>query len=164
MFDVTLRGRRPWFGEPISRPVVFTAHSTDIEVETSATFVQRARIPRGLVTALILGAIIALWALIFLVVISSIRSGGDPAKAVAKDHQLFHGAENIQLNLIRGTVAGTVTASTTGDGIPKVTVEAFRVKQFPIVLGQRLRRCRRKRSSRWHRVAPTRTAVTNCAR
>ncbi len=139
--DVDLRGRRPLFGESATRPVVVRARSGDRTVERNVTFIQKPWIPRGAATALILAAIVALWAVIFLWVVSAVRAGGDPPKAVPVDMidgqpEIMVGAENIELSLIRGTVEGTVTASTNGDGIPSVTVEAFRIKRFPIVPGE----------------------------
>ena len=132
--EIELRGRRPWFGEPAVRLLTVEARSGDVVVERPLTFSQRPRIPRGVLTALVLAAIITLWVLIFVYAIGALRAGGDPPKAVAGE--IATGAENIELALIRGTVAGSVSASTTGEGIPSVTVEAFRIKQFPNVPGE----------------------------
>lgn len=131
--EIELGGKRPWFGEPATRLLTVRARTGDVVVERPLTFTQRPRVPRGMLTALVLAAIIALWVLIFVFAIASLRAGGDPAKAIPDDFGT--GAENIELSLIRGTVTGSVTASTTGEGIAGVTVEAFRVKQFPVVPG-----------------------------
>ncbi|MCB0968410.1 MAG: carboxypeptidase regulatory-like domain-containing protein [Ilumatobacter sp.] len=141
LVEIDLRGRRPLFGEYATRPVIVRARTGDRVVERNVTFIQKPRIPRGAGTALILAAIVALWAVIFLWVVSAIRSGGDPPKAVPIEEvdgqpEILVGAANIELSLIRGTVEGTVTASTNGDGIPSVTVEAFRIKTFPKVPGE----------------------------
>lgn len=123
--EIVLRGKRAWFGDPISRTVVVTARVGDVEVEQRATFRQRPRIPRGLLTALTLASIVLLWAFIFLFVITELRRTEPPAKAVSTDR--LNGAENIPLLRIAATVEGTVTASTTGAGVPRITVEALRV-------------------------------------
>jgi hypothetical protein len=125
LVDIRLRGPRPWFGEPRSRTITVTARADDISVEQIGTFRQKARIPRGVLTALILAMIVLLWALIFLFVISGLQRRDPPAKAVGTG--FITGLDNIPLLAVAATAEGTVTASTTGDGIARITVEAFRI-------------------------------------
>ncbi len=125
---IQMRGPRPWFGQAPIRTIVVTAIHDDVEVEELATFTQKPRIARGVVTALILAGIVALWATIFLLVVAALGSGDDPAKATATDFNTG-GAANVALAAIAGTTEGQVFASTTGEGIPRITVEAFRVRQ-----------------------------------
>lgn len=123
--DVQMRGKRPWFGDPISRTVMITARVDDLVVEEIGTFRQKPKVPRGLLTALILAGIVLLWALIFWFVVTELRNTEDPAKAVGAG--FLTGPENIPLSRVAGTFEGTVTASTTGEGIPKITVAAMRI-------------------------------------
>jgi hypothetical protein len=123
--EIELRGKRPWFGDPVTRTVIVTARVGDVAVEELVTFRQRAKIPRGLLTALILASIVLLWALIFLFVITELRRTEDPAKAVGA--AFLTGPDNIPLARVAAGVEGTVTASTTGAGIARITVEALRV-------------------------------------
>ena len=125
ILPIVLHGPRPWFGQPAARQIHITAQADDTVVERIATFNQKPRIPRGLLTALMLAGIILLWAFIFLWVISEMRNSEPPAKAVATD--ILTGPANIPLAAIAGTFEGTVTASTTGEGLPRITVEALRV-------------------------------------
>ena len=125
LIDVVMRGPRPWFGEPQIRSIQITATTGEVVVERMATFRQKARIPRGLITALILASIVVLWALIFLFVVSELRRGEPAAKAVGT--HFVSGPDNIPLTAVAATVGGTVTASTTGDGVPRITVVALRV-------------------------------------
>ncbi|MEX2628247.1 MAG: carboxypeptidase-like regulatory domain-containing protein [Ilumatobacteraceae bacterium] len=125
---IEVHGPRPWFGQAPVRTISITAVCGDIEVEELATFTQKPRIARGLVTALILAGIILLWATIFLLVVAALSSGDDPAKATATDFETG-GAANVALAAIAGTTEGQVTAATTGEGVPRITVEAFRVRQ-----------------------------------
>lgn len=125
LLDVVMRGPRPWFGDPRIRTIQISATAGDVVVEQIGTLRQKARIPRGLITALILAGIVLLWALIFLFVVSELRRGEPPAKAIGSG--FVSGPENIPLNAVAATVEGTVTASTTGGGIPRITVEALRV-------------------------------------
>ncbi len=124
--DVLLRGPRPWFGEPASRQIQITSTVNDLEIERVATFNRRPRISRGVITMIILALIILLWAVIFLFAINALRSSEPAAKATASAFP--GGEENIPLALIAATVDGAVTAETTGAGVARVTVEAFRVK------------------------------------
>jgi hypothetical protein len=123
---VLLRGPRPWFGQPATRSVVITARSDDVVAEEVATFNQKPRIPRGVLTALVLAGIIALWATIFLLVANALGGDARPAKATATDFA-EGGAPNVPLAAIAGTASGTVTAATTGEGLPRITVQAFRL-------------------------------------
>ena len=63
------------------RQIHITAEIDDLVVEKIATFNQKPRIPRGLLTALMLAGIILLWAFIFLWVISEMRNSEPSAKA-----------------------------------------------------------------------------------
>ena len=80
--DINMRGKRPWFGDPISRTVTISARLDDLVVEEIGTFRQKPKIPRGLLTLLTLAGILLLWALIFLWVINRLGAQEDPAKAV----------------------------------------------------------------------------------
>ncbi len=123
---VYARGQRPWFGHSAARSLEVTAVSPTITLTESARFNQRPRIPRGVVTALILAAIVALWATIFLFVIDMLRSDPAAAKAVPANWN-EGGARDVSLVDIAGTMTGQVTAASTGDGLARVTVEAHRV-------------------------------------
>ncbi len=123
--EIELRGKRPWFGDPVTRTIKVTARTGDVAVEELATFRQRAKIPRGLLTALILASIVLLWAFIFLFVVSELRRTEAPAKAVGTD--FLTGPENIPIARVAATIEGIVSATTTGTGIPRITVEALRV-------------------------------------
>ncbi|MGB0112405.1 MAG: carboxypeptidase-like regulatory domain-containing protein [Ilumatobacteraceae bacterium] len=123
--DITMRGKRPWFGDPVSRSITVTARVDDLVVEEIGTFRQKPKIPRGVLTALILASIILLWALIFLFVVTELRRTEPPAKAVGAG--FMTGPDNIPLSRVAATAEGTVTASTTGQGVPRITVEAMRI-------------------------------------
>lgn len=125
LVDIHMRGRRPWFGQPDAHSVLVTARVDDVEVERTATFNQRPRISRGIITMLILALIIALWALIFLFAINALRQSDPVVKATATSFE--QGQSDIPLALIAASADGTITATTTGDGIARLTVEAYRV-------------------------------------
>ncbi|MBT6443540.1 MAG: hypothetical protein HOK58_00960 [Acidimicrobiaceae bacterium] len=134
--EVGLRSRRPWFGQPVLRPVLIEARSEDFVVEQQATFKQKPRIPQGLMTMLILAGIVLLWALIFLWAIGLLRASDPSSKSMATE--IATGEANIPLVLINGTVGGVVEAASNGDPIPNATVEALRVATEPAVPGEPL--------------------------
>ena len=123
--EIELRGKRPWFGDPVTRTITVTARTGDVAVEELVTFRQWAKIPRGLLTALILASIVLLWAFIFLFVVTELRRTEDPAKAVGTD--FMTGPENIPIARVAATIEGMAIATTTGEGIPRITVEALRL-------------------------------------
>lgn len=120
-------GRRPWFGQSVSRTIHVTAASPTTELQQVATFTQKPRIPRGVLTIAILATIVALWATIFLVVINLLRGENAPTKTVAKNFN-SGGAQTVPLVDVAGSALGTVTADATGQGLPRITVEAYRVR------------------------------------
>jgi len=124
---VHVHGRRPWFGQSTSRTIQITAASPSLALTETARFTQKPRIPRGVVTALILAAIIALWAFIFLFVVQLLRGSDAPAKSVPKNWN-EGGTREVNLADVAGTVSGSVTASTTKDGLARITVEAYRLR------------------------------------
>jgi hypothetical protein len=124
--EITVSGRRPWFGQPAARTVQIGADTPTLQLRGLATFNQKPRIPRGLLTMAMLAGIIGLWAFIFLFGVGLLRGQDDPAKAVAANFN-SGGVQDIPLDAIGGSALGKVTAATTGNGLPRITVEAYRV-------------------------------------
>jgi hypothetical protein len=122
-----VKGPRPWFGSSVTRTVSVAARSVEVDLRAIGTFHQKPRIPRGALTIAILVGIVALWATIFLVVVTALRSQAAPTKTVAAGFN-EGGAQNVSLTGVAAAAAGKVTASTTGKGVERITVEAFRVK------------------------------------
>lgn len=122
---VRMKGPRPWFGSPETRSIAVTATNDEVELQTIATFNQKPRLPRGLVTFLMLAGIITLWALIFILVINAIRSQDSPGKALASTF-VEGGDPSLPIASIGSTAAGTVTSATDGAGIPRIAVLAYR--------------------------------------
>jgi hypothetical protein len=118
-------GPRPWFGQSVARNLQITATSPTIALTETARFTQKPRIPRGVLTTMILAGIIALWAFIFLFVVQLIRGNDAPAKAVPTNWN-EGGAAEVNLADVAGAVTGQVTAATTGEAMARITVEAYR--------------------------------------
>jgi hypothetical protein len=123
--EVWVKGPRPWFGQAVARTVIITAESPAIQLKELATFNQKPRIPRGVLTFAILAAIVALWATIFLAGADLLRADDKPTKAVPDN--FMTGVQDVPLEAVAGTLLGKVTAESTGEGVARVTVEARRV-------------------------------------
>jgi hypothetical protein len=132
---VLAHGKRPWFGSNVERAIQVTATSPTLELTASARFVQKPRIPRGVITTLILVLIIALWATIFLFAIKYLRAGADPAKTVSATWPT--GAREVNLADVAATVSGTLTAESTGEPLARIIVEAYRSSPTgkPVLVG-----------------------------
>lgn len=132
---VVAHGKRPWFGQSAERQIQVVATSSTLELDTTARFVQKPRIARGVITVLILAAIVALWALIFLLAVKYLRTGADPAKAVPATWAT--GAREVGLADVAATMTGSVTAASTGEPLARITVEAFRSApdDMPVLVG-----------------------------
>lgn len=126
-FVIDVGGRRPWFGQVLARSIRVVVETDEDQREVEVRFQQKPRIPWGAITAAILAAIILLWALIFLFVIRWLTSDGSREKAVPKNWNA-HGVQEIPIDAIGASMEGTVTAASTGEVLPRITVEAFRIK------------------------------------
>jgi hypothetical protein len=133
--EIHVDGKRPWFGEPVSRNVAIEASGsnqdgTALVLPAVATFTQKPRIPRGALTILILAAIVALWATVFLLVVGALRDKPDPTKAVATNfNDAGAASDTVDLAAVAVAMSGQVTSQSTGEPLPRITVQAFRVKK-----------------------------------
>ncbi len=125
--QIDVRGKRPFFGQSATRALKITVTGDDIALEAPATFTQKPRVPRGVLTILVLVLIVALWATVFLVVVSALRNTAPVTKAPAENFNKG-GNESVNLAAVAATMAGTVTAQSSGLPVPLITVEAFRIK------------------------------------
>lgn len=120
-----VRGGRPWFGQPRARVLTFSVGDGE-PVEAIATFIQRPRIGRGLIS--LMGLVLA--AAVFATVLSRAFEGvvdeasvdGD-VLASALDDDSEDGAATVPLD--PGAVAGKVVVATSGAGIAGVQAELF---------------------------------------
>ena len=62
----------------MARSVQIGADTPTLQLRAVATFQQKPRIPRGLLTVALLAGIIALWAFIFLFGVNLLRGDGAP--------------------------------------------------------------------------------------
>lgn len=123
--EVDVSGKRPWFSQSVTRDFEVTATHPEVELETRGSFTQRPRIARGVITFAILALIVALWATIFLVVVDMLRDSAAPTKAVSEEFAEVSKGD-VDMTAVGGTLSGKAT-SASGEGLPRITVEAFRL-------------------------------------
>ncbi len=159
---VMVRGPRQLFGSDRDRPLRVQATAGE-QVETAAlTLRQRSTLSRGLLTALVLLAIVAAWALVFLFGIRTVL-GTDPLTRTAPPSffaatAIDGGADGTGADGtvtpvgangqpagavdrdgalgagVGGVLSGTVTGASDGQGVGRITVDALRQGRDGLVL------------------------------
>ena len=153
--DMVAVARRHFFGGEVARAITVLGTAGLLEIDTRASFRQQPVIPRGVRTVLTLGAIIALWAAVFVVAIDKALTKDKLAKDVPPSFYASSTPAPTQTALgaggrfrfqdaadqsatpagavpksgvvigVGGTINGTVTAKSTGAAIGRITVEAI---------------------------------------
>ncbi|WP_420114785.1 carboxypeptidase regulatory-like domain-containing protein [Pseudactinotalea sp.] len=146
---VTARGPRQLLGSDRDRPLRIVAEADGASAEVALTLKQRSTFGRGVITALILLAILAAWALAVTIGMRAIfgsdpstkvapasffaatevpgqSAGAAPAGALARDALLPAG--------VGGTITGTVQGTEDPAGVGRLTVEALRTSPDGLVL------------------------------
>jgi hypothetical protein len=135
--EVAIEARTRFFGSNLDRQFTVTASSRDAAYDAGGVFVHQAVVPRGVLTAGMLAAIVGVWALIFLVILGQILEGDGsekaaPASFFATSEEVLaaSGGTSSQAKLdtsaMGGSVAGTVTSVSTGEPVGRITVDAVR--------------------------------------
>ena len=122
---ITAKGRRPFFGSPVSRTITVTAENSDHQMAETFLFTQKARLPTGVGTIAILATIVALWALVFMWAISNVFAGESAAKTAGEGFATT-GPTSLDIAGVNGSIDGKVL-NAAGEGIPRLTVSATRV-------------------------------------
>lgn len=141
---VDVKGPRQLFGGDRDRPLRVEATALDTSTVVALVLRQRSLVSRGLLTALVLLAIVATWAAIFLLGIRSVL-GAEPVTKVAPES--FFAATTLEGTAGAGgsitpagaldrsgalpaglgaTLSGTVLGASDGEGVGRITVEAHR--------------------------------------
>ena len=153
--EMDVQARRHFLGGEVARIINVVATAGSVDIAARASFHQQPVIPRGLRTVLVLTAIIALWATVFVVAIDKAltkdklakdvppsfyaalasSSNGGHSAAAGPNGSLIAADENAAPSGavpksgvvigVGGTISGTVTAQSTGSGIGRITVEAI---------------------------------------
>lgn len=117
-------GKRPLIGNPAARMLTFTASGADNGLESLASFVQRPRLGRGLVS--LVGLLVAV-SIFALTLTNTLGRVVDVAKVSDKLLDLAVNGDAAAKGVITnpGSASGTVTLLTSGAGVSGVTAELF---------------------------------------
>jgi len=162
--EMTVTRHRRLLGGETSAEVTVLATSPELDLDSRAVLRHRPLVPRGARVAVVLGAIVAVWAAVFLVALSHAFAGDTLTKAVpASFYASDPAASRAKLDAldgasvflassggssapagavpksgvvigVGGTVAGTVDAASTDSGVGRISVDAY--QQSPT--GERL--------------------------
>lgn len=140
---LAVRAPRLLFGSPLNRPLQVIGDAGATQASVPLVFQQLPRVSRGLLVAGILVAIVALWALAFLLGLAKI-AGSDPLTKTAPPSFFVSSAaatsalgpgvapgsmlpkSGILPPGVGGVVTGQVSAVSDGSGVGRVVVEALR--------------------------------------
>ncbi|MGH9188277.1 MAG: carboxypeptidase regulatory-like domain-containing protein [Acidimicrobiales bacterium] len=121
-----VEGRRPRVGQPVARPITVQATDVEHQLVASGTFHQRPWIPRGFITAAILAGIVGIWAAVVYFGVQGVL-GQEPLTKAAPLSLSRHGrVGELDPAAVAASAAGRVSASASGQGVARVTVEAHR--------------------------------------
>ena len=137
---VTARAKRKLIGNEMAYPIDVLATSPEVQAKTQVVFTQRPLMPRGARTLLILGAIVAAWAIIVVLALTHALGTSPLSKVVPASFYATsgHGGHSVATPVgavpksgvaigIGGTLSGTVNAKSDGQGVGRLTVQAFAV-------------------------------------
>ncbi len=117
--------KRPWTGAPVEHVITVEAEGDELEESTELRFRQKAILTPGVITILVLLLIVLLWAAAMLFGVRAAMSPPEPTKAVPEAFMQGTGLQDLDPATSGGQVTGTITATSTGQPLPRVTVEAF---------------------------------------
>jgi hypothetical protein len=119
-------GKRPFIGNPAARMLTFTASGADNPLEALASFIQRPKLARGLVS--LIGLLIAV-SIFALVLTNTLGSVVDVAKVSDKLlERAVNGTPLAKGGVANpGSAAGTITLVSSGAPVAGVTAELFAI-------------------------------------
>jgi len=124
IIEATVRAKRPWFGQPKVRVVTFAVDSTT-KVEAMATFIQRPRISRWVMSLMGLLAAAAVFAAVLSRTFDTVVDEATVDKGLLTE-ALDKGGEGGQMVPVDpGGLAGKVVLFSTGDGVAGVQADLF---------------------------------------
>ncbi|WP_298339398.1 carboxypeptidase regulatory-like domain-containing protein [Ferrimicrobium sp.] len=137
LVSVGVRTKRKLLGNEIAYPIDLIATAPETQANQQVTFTRRPLIPRGARTLLVLGAIVAAWAIIVVVALTHALGASPLSKVVpASFYATSHSSGTAPAGAvpksgiaigIGGTLTGSVDAASTGNGVGRVTVQAFNI-------------------------------------
>lgn len=132
--QVTARGGRSWLGNPRARTFSLGVE-TDERIERPATFIQRPRIGRWLISLLGLLAAAAIFALVLSRAFDSVITEASVDDRVIEDAlNKDDGSDGNVIPVNPATMTGGVVSQSTGGGVPGIQAELFGADDSTVAL------------------------------
>ena len=119
------RGKRPWFGVPVVHTIDITAEQLPEVLAGRVTLRLKPRLTAGVITALTLGLIVAVWATVLLLSTNAAFGTDPPTKVVPENFSEGVGVGALDAAVFGGSLSGTVTALSNGAPLARITVEMY---------------------------------------
>ncbi|MGB0112404.1 MAG: carboxypeptidase regulatory-like domain-containing protein [Ilumatobacteraceae bacterium] len=129
VIEITAEGGRSWFGSPRPRTFTFGVHAED-DVAAMATFIQRPRIGRWMLTLLGLLTAAAVFAAVLSRSFDRVVQEAQVSTDVLDAALSTGGAGGAVVPANPGTVTGSLVSRTTGAGFSGATAELFVASDF----------------------------------
>lgn len=126
----TAVGKRPFFGSPVARSTTVLAWGNGLDLQVAGRFVQKPRIPKGVLTFLALAGVVCIWAAVIMLGAGLVLAKPAVKKVVPEAFTLQMLGNTSEANLVAAAVAGSMVGVVTDDNgapIERITVEAWRV-------------------------------------
>lgn len=124
VIELTASGGRAWFGQAKAR--TFTVGvDAETRIETIATFIQKPRIGRWLISLLGLLTAAAVFAVVLSRTFDNVVDEASVDDALIDDALADGGDDVLLIPTDPGAMTGTITSSTTGEGLSGVQAELF---------------------------------------
>lgn len=125
---LTATHRRPLTGSIETRELQVSAEHLPHAISEDVVFRQKPIFPPGVITALTLACIIALWAFAIMFGVRAALSSEPPKKTVPLAFATGLDPATLDAAVLGADVMGSVTAATTGQPLPRITIELFNSK------------------------------------
>ena len=122
----TAVGKRPFFGSPVARSTTVLAWGNGLDLSVAGRFVQKPRIPKGVLTFLALAGVVSIWAAVIMLGAGLVLAKDTPKKVAPETFLVGISETNELVAAVAGSLGGVVTADN-GAPIERITVEAWRV-------------------------------------
>lgn len=122
------RGKRPWFGAPVPHTIDVTAERLPDVLAERVTLRLRPRLTAGVITALTLATIVAVWATVLLLSANAAFGTDKPKKTVPANFSTGVDVNQLDPAVVGNGVGGTVTAASNGAPLERITIELWNTR------------------------------------
>ena len=119
------RGKRPWFGVPVVHNIDVTAEQLPEVLSGRVTLRLKPRLTAGVITALTLGLIVAVWATVLLLSTNATFGTTRRPRSCRRTSPRASASAALDAAVFGGSLSGKVTALSNGAPLARITVEMY---------------------------------------